>query len=92
MSPILREVPVNDVGRRIGEGHPHARYTDGEVEMVRLLRDAGKSYNEICRIAEMPRTTVRDICSGRRRGQPIARWRKVAVRGLDLDGGGDERT
>lgn len=50
-----------------GEDHPHARYTDREVDMVRGLREAGWSYGEIARKMDMPRPTVAHICQGRRR-------------------------
>ena len=81
MNANVKMVAVNDHGIRIGEDHQNARYTNGEVEMVRLLREAGKSYGEIVRLAEMPKSTVRDICIGRRRSQSPASWRRVRVGG-----------
>ena len=72
-------VAVNDAGLRIGEDHQNARYTNGEVEMVLTLRDEGKSYGEIARMVEMPKSTVRDICTGRRRCQYPANFKTVCV-------------
>lgn len=72
-------VAVNERGLRIGEDHQNARYTDGEVAMVLELRDAGWGYKRIAKAVDMPRTTVRDICTGRRRCQTAAQWRGVRV-------------
>ena len=47
--------------------------------MVLTLRDGGKSYGEIARLVEMPKSTVRDICTGRRRCQYPANFKTVRV-------------
>lgn len=62
MTSVVRK---NQRGQRIGQDHPKARYADREVELVRQLRDGGWGYKRIARTMEMPRSTVRDICSGR---------------------------
>lgn len=72
-------VAVNEHGLRIGQDHPNARYTDGEVAMVLALRDEGKSYGQIARLAEMPKSTVRSICKGYRRCQCPADYKAVRV-------------
>lgn len=38
-SPKKRVVPVNERGRRIGEGHPRAKLTDHEVDLIRDLAE-----------------------------------------------------
>lgn len=76
---MQKMVAVNDRGLRIGEDHQNARYTDGEIEMVLTLREEGKSYGEIATLAEMPKSTVRDFCKGRRRCQCITAFRAVRV-------------
>ena len=68
---------VNDQGRRIGEDHHNARYTNGEIEQVLMLRDSGWSYMRIARKLEMPKSTVRDVCCGRRRCQYAAGYKEV---------------
>jgi hypothetical protein len=78
---MQKTVAVNERGRRIGEDHPNARYTDGEVGMVLELRDEGKSYGVIARLVEMPKSTVRDICKGNRRCQCATNWKTVRVSG-----------
>lgn len=72
-------VAVNERGLRIGEDHQNAKYTNGEIEMVLTLRDDGKSYGEIARLVEMPKSTVSDICSGRRRCQYPSDFKTVRV-------------
>lgn len=76
---VQKTVAVNERGLRIGEDHQNARYTNGEIEMVLTLRDDGKSYGEIARLVEMPKSTVRDICTGRRRCQYPADFKTVRV-------------
>ncbi len=73
----MREVAVNERGLRIGEDHPNAKYTNGEIEMVLSLRDEGKSYGEICRLVEMPKSTVRNIIKGQRRCQYPVAWKRL---------------
>lgn len=63
----MKHVAVSETGHRIGEDHPNARYTDGEVEAVHRLRAAGWGYKRIAGTMEMPRRTVRDILAFRRR-------------------------
>lgn len=76
---MQKTVAVNDRGLRIGEDHPNARYTNGEVEMVLRLRDDGLGYKRIARAVEMPVRTVRDIIKGRRRCQMPADFKRVRV-------------
>ena len=66
------KLAYNEAGRRIGQGHPNARYTDREVELVQQLREQGFTFNQIQRAVGMPRSTIRDYCSGRCRCQSAA--------------------
>lgn len=76
---MYKTVAVNDAGLRIGEDHPQARYTNHEIDLVLELRDEGRSYGYIACKMEMPKSTVRDICTGRRRCQSPAGFKKVAT-------------
>lgn len=67
----MRVWQTNTEGRRIGQDHPRARYSDGEVAMVWLLRDAGWGYRRIAQKLEMPRSTVRAIVQGCMRCQAV---------------------
>lgn len=62
----------NEIGRRIGQSHPNAKYADHEIAMIHDLRDQDLSYAKIADKLEMPRATVASICQGRRRSQTIA--------------------
>lgn len=73
----MRTVAVNDRGQRIGETHPQARYSNGEVAGVLALRDQGLSYSQIAKACEMPKSTVACICRGDRRCQTPDRYAKV---------------
>lgn len=69
-------VPLNSAGRRIGEGHPQARYTDREVDLVRRLRDGGMSFRRIARKMDMPLTTVWAICACEIRAEIPDHWER----------------
>lgn len=73
----MRTVAVNDHGQRIGETHPQAKYSNGEVSAVLALRDQGLSYTQIARACEMPKSTVACICRGDRRCQTPAKYSMV---------------
>lgn len=69
-----RLVRVNERGRRIGEDHHRAKLTDADIELVLELREMGLSYGAIAGkfddiLGGIGKSTVRDICIGRIRGQ-----------------------
>jgi len=68
----MKFVPVNERGLRIGEGHPRARLTDGDVECIRALAEAGLRYAEIAVKFEITKWMVGRICRFERRAQTIA--------------------
>lgn len=80
---MQKTVAVNERGLRIGEDHPNARYTNGEIEMVLGLRDEGLGYKRISKMAEIPVRTVRDIIKGKRRCQHATNWKTVRVPGTE---------
>ena len=69
------KIALNELGRRIGEGHPNARYTDNEVRMVLILRAEGLGWKRMSAKLEIPIRTLRSICSGARRNQVPTQWR-----------------
>lgn len=70
---VTEPIRINDLGMRIGSGHPRAKLTDAEVDQ--LLADRGPehaptmSYLELARKWGISKASVRDIVKGRRRGQ-----------------------
>ena len=71
---MARLVALNEQGQRIGETHPQAKYTNGEVAAVLALREQGLSYQQIAQVCEMPKSTVAHICRGAWRCQTPARY------------------
>lgn len=59
----------NEKGRRIGESHANARYSDREVELMRDLYEEGVSTREIAKRFEAPLSTIRAIVYGHARTQ-----------------------
>lgn len=70
-----RFLAANEAGHVIGEDHHRAKLTDGDVDLILELRFTWKlTYPAIAaKFDDVPggisRSTVRDICLGRRRGQ-----------------------
>lgn len=54
-------------GRRKGENHQFAILTNGEVELVRQLREEGMTWDKLAEKFEVAKRTIRDICAYRRR-------------------------
>lgn len=90
-----REVQVNERGRRIGESHPRAKFTDKEIDMIREMAEPeldaqgkvvkpGLTYAEIAAKFDEPnrplaRETVKSIVLCRRRGQTPAKVKRIKV-------------
>lgn len=55
-------------GRRIGEQHPNARFSDTEIEVMRQLHEeCGYGYRRLARIFGCSRGYVRKVCNYQRR-------------------------
>lgn len=74
---MTKVIGLNDDGRRVGQDHHRARFTDHEVELMRQMRDSNMSFYRIARIMECGESTVRDICNHRRRAQVPTKFKKV---------------
>ena len=74
-----RLVAVNAQGLRIGDSHPNASLTDGEVETVRRLHEAGMSYEALAAKFEVSYWTIGRICRYERRAQTVAGFKVVHV-------------
>lgn len=60
---------VNENGRRIGEGHPRARYSDSLADMVFSLKEAKVSSETVSKLLDLPASTVRSMANGQARRQ-----------------------
>jgi hypothetical protein len=66
----IERVLVNEAGYRIGESHPASELSDADVERMRdLHEEAGWGYRRLSAEFQVPKRTVRDICTYRRRNQ-----------------------
>ncbi len=70
-------VAVNEQGLVIGEDHPRAVLTNHEVDLLLELRAEGVSYDKLAVIFEIHRGTVAKICTGQRRAQYTAAYRRA---------------
>lgn len=71
-------VPVNELGKRIGEQHHNARISDEMVDKIRELHeDEGLGYRRISKLLGIKRQTVQKICNYERRAQTPTSWKKV---------------
>lgn len=73
-------VGVSEGGVIVGSDAPNCRWTDSEVEAVRVLREGGFSYRQISKKMEMPTSTVHAICTGQLRAAFPVKWIKVNVK------------
>lgn len=85
-----RYVGVNDRGYAVGEGHARAKLSDADIETILFLREQGLSYGQIAKKFDdgkvaVSKTHVRDICTGRRRGQTPTEWKLRGLRALEED-------
>lgn len=74
----MQKIALNEHNCRIGEGHPRAKLTDAEVDLVFALREEGLSLAEIAAKFDVSKGCIWKIVQGLRRGQPAARLVSVA--------------
>ena len=72
---------VNDRGHVVGESHPRAVLSDHEVDLVFQLREGGMSIGRIATAMEVSKSCIQHILDGSFRGQVVARWVRVSLRG-----------
>lgn len=73
-------IAVNELGRRIGEDHQHARLTNEQVERIRdLHEDHGLKYSQLAAMFQVSKSAIAGICQYRRRAQTPFGWKKLEV-------------
>lgn len=61
---------TGEKGRRCGESHPNARYSDHEIETMRVMHEElGYGYRRLARIWECSRGYIRYVIKGNRRAR-----------------------
>lgn len=73
----MKLIGINDDGRRVGQDHHRAKFTDHEIEQMRKLRDEGMAYSRIASVMECAEATARHICKHLRRAQQPTKFKKV---------------
>lgn len=76
---MKRVVAVNENGKRIGEDHPRAKLTNHEVELIREMHGEGWGYKRIADKFGVGKTTIQDLCTGRRRCQQPMGWKTLVL-------------
>lgn len=71
---VVVAVAWNEFGRRIGEGHPRAVYSDAFVLVALRLLDAGVRRRAVAAALGMPVATLASVARGRTRCQVAERW------------------
>jgi hypothetical protein len=78
---IKRFVQYNDIGRRCGETHHLAKFSDQMVEKIRCLHeDDHWSYSRIATLYRISKSAVAMICQYRRRADMVVTWRVLKPR------------
>ena len=71
-------VPLNDLGRRIGQHHHNAKFTDEIIDKIRDMReDMAMTYQQIAEAVGISKHVIAKICRYERRAQTPHRWIKV---------------
>lgn len=81
-APPVRGVPqgfvqVNERGLRVGESHVLSKLSDAQVDELYAASAAGVSYQRLSERFGVSKSCVAGIVQGRRRGQAIARIKRV---------------
>jgi hypothetical protein len=69
-------IGVNENGRRVGAGHPRAKYPDSLIDEALRLLDDGIGRMAVAKILRIPYTTIRAIATGRIRNQTAVRFKR----------------
>lgn len=74
-----RLIGVTAAGRRVGDYHPNAKLSDGDVQLLLEMHSEGWGYRRLAKKFELSPSGVRYICEGRNRGQRVERWKRVEL-------------
>lgn len=76
---MIKVIGLNDHGRRVGQDHHRAKFTDHEVEVMRQMHESGMSFYRLARVMECDESTARRICNHERRSQQPTKFKKVST-------------
>ena len=73
-----RSIPVNEDGRRIGQGHQHATISDEQVRIIRNMHEfGGIGYGTLAKHFEVSKSCIQHICNYSRRAQLPHDWKDI---------------
>lgn len=73
-------IAVNELGRRIGEDHQHARLTNEQVDRIRDLHELhGLKYQQLADMFQVSKSMIAGVCQYRRRAQTPFGWKKLEI-------------
>jgi Mor family transcriptional regulator len=75
------QIAINEHGRPIGEDHHRARLTNGDVDLLLVLREEGWSYRRLAKKFDISKSQVRNIVKGIQRCQFCAGHKTVHLSG-----------
>lgn len=81
-----RIVALNDRGRLIGEGHPNAKLSDADIDLIFALREEGLTLSAIAAKFEVCKSCVHKILHGHRRAHTPVEWVPAGTRGPGTQG------
>lgn len=70
-------VQIGEYGKRVGETHGRAKFTDHEIELIRQLKENGMSAVDIAAKMECSKRYVYKLANYERRASVVAEWRRV---------------
>jgi hypothetical protein len=73
MNDVRLTIKLSERGLRVGQSHGRARLLDGEIEMMRRLREEGMSLTTLAHKFEVSRRYVCMVCTFRRRATTTTR-------------------
>lgn len=68
---------LSDEGRRVGESHPRARFSNLTIDTIRDQRDAGMTYGQLARLYGTSRGHIWDICACRTRSVVATKFKTI---------------
>ena len=77
---MSKMIAVNELGRRIGEDHQHARLTNEQVDRIRDLHELhGLKYSQLAEMFQVSKSMIAGVCQYRRRAQTPFGRKKLEV-------------
>ncbi len=71
-------IAINELGKRIGEDHQHAKLTNEQVDRIRDLHEYhGLKYSQLAEMYGVSKSMIAGVCQYRRRAQTPFGWKSL---------------